>query len=173
MTQRAVAEASRLAADHPCSLEIHYTGGDPAAMRTWLGETFTYKKQVDGHIGVKMSQAIAVHLGRKRGIILVGSDLPHITRQIIAEALQSLKFHDMAIGPAHDGGYYLIGVNGNMRADILSSLFFDIPWGSATVFAETMARARRHHLTSHILPELHDIDRPEDLGYLHHHSNAQ
>ncbi len=173
MTEQVVTEVLSHAARHPCRLEIHYSGGDTAAMRAWLGETFVYKRQADGHIGVKMSQAITAHLGHEHGIILVGSDLPDITRQILAEALHAVRLHDMVIGPACDGGYYLIGVNGAIGADIVSCLFTDIPWGSQTVFAETLARAGRHRLTCHILPELHDIDRPEDLGYINHHPDAQ
>jgi hypothetical protein len=79
----------------------------------------------------------------------------------------------MVIGPACDGGYYLIGVNGAIKKKIVYSLFTDIPWSTQTVFADTMARAKHHNLTTYILPELHDIDRPEDLGYLHHYSDAE
>lgn len=173
MTEHAVAEARHLRDSRPCMLEIHFAGGDLGSMREWLGHTLSYKPQTDGHIGVKMERAIAAYLGKKQRIILLGSDLPNITSHILSEALQALKTCDLAIGPARDGGYYLIGVNGKMQPDVLSSLFAGISWGTATVFAETMAKADSHNLTYHILPELHDIDKPEDLGYLHNHSDAQ
>jgi uncharacterized protein len=173
LTERVVAEACRLMATHPCRLEIHYAGGDHASMRNWLGDAFIYKKQADGDIGIKMFEALVAHLGSKRGILLVGSDLPQITHQILAEGLGALESSDLVLGPAHDGGYYLIGINAGMHPDTLASLFSGISWGLATVFTETMARVHNHHLTFHILPHLNDIDRPEDLGYLHHRPDAQ
>ncbi len=173
MTEHAVAEARHLTDSLPCMLEIHYCGGDLASMRGWLGYDLSYRPQTDGHIGVKMGRALAAHLGKKQSIILLGSDLPGITSHILAEALQAAKTYDLTIGPAHDGGYYLIGVNGKMKPDALSSLFSGISWGTPTVFAETMAKADIRNLTYHILPKLHDIDRPEDLGHLHHRPDAQ
>jgi hypothetical protein len=173
LTEHVVTEACRLMADHTCTLEIHYAGGDLTSMRNWLGEAFIYKRQADGDIGVKMSQALAAHLGYKKRILLVGSDLPQITRHILAEGLEALACSDLVLGPAHDGGYYLIGINGKMLPDTLASLFSGISWGSTSVFTETMERVHHLHLTFHILPHLNDIDRPEDLGYLHHRPDAQ
>jgi hypothetical protein len=172
MTERTMARISNLAESHPHDLEIHYDGGNESLMRTWLG-AHTYKQQPDGHLGLRMACAVADHLRRKKAILLTGADCPEITSQIFAKALEALARNDMVIGPACDGGYYLIGVNGAVEKEIVYSLFTDIPWGTKTVFADTMARAKRHNLTSCILPQLHDIDRPEDLGYLHHYSDAE
>jgi uncharacterized protein len=172
MTERIIARISRLAESHPHDFEIHYDGGNGALMHTWLG-TLTYKQQTDDHLGLRMAHAIAAHLRRKKAILLTGSDCPEITTQILGEALDALALYDLVVGPACDGGYYLIGVNGAIEMEIMYSLFTDIPWGTKTVFTDTMARAKRHNLTSHILPVLHDIDRPEDLGYIHHHSDTE
>ncbi len=173
LTEHTVYEITRLKSLHPCCLEIHYTGGDRASMQAWLGKGHLYKRQSEGHIGDRMAQAIAGHLGQKRGIILVGSDLPHISANILGEALLAVQRCDLVIGPACDGGYYLIGVNRSMKPDVLAALFSDIPWGSAEVFTKTVLKARHYQLTSHILPKLHDIDRPEDLRYLDNYPDAQ
>ncbi|MDR3542752.1 MAG: TIGR04282 family arsenosugar biosynthesis glycosyltransferase [Desulfocapsaceae bacterium] len=173
MTEQIVAQAARLIESHPHDLEIHYEGGSLPLMRAWLGPSRTYQPQKAGDLGTRMSQAISAHLKGKRAIILAGSDCPALTSSLLTRALEALQEKDIVIGPACDGGYYLIGVRGGVREDCVSSLFTDIPWGSASVFAETMARAGRLQLTSHILPELHDIDRPEDLRYLHYNSDLQ
>ena len=173
MTEEIVEKISHLAADRPLSLEIHYDGGSSSLMGAWLGESRLYRQQADSDLGSRMTCAIAAHLRSREAIVLTGSDCPGITSSLLAEALEALRREDMVIGPACDGGYYLIGVNGGLDRDTLSALFADIPWGSKTVFADTMARAELHQLTCHILPKLHDIDRPEDLGYLNHHPDPE
>jgi uncharacterized protein len=172
MTEMIMTRISQLAETRPHDFEIHYDGGTLELMHAWLG-IHTYKQQTDGHLGFRMANAMATHLRKKRAILLTGSDCPEITSRILQEALDALSRCDMVIGPACDGGYYLIGVNGMIKKNTLFSLFSDIPWGTKTVFADTMARAEHNGLTSHILPELHDIDRPEDLGYIHHYPNAE
>lgn len=173
MTQRVVSEIRHLASRRTCHLEIHYAGGAQAEMQTWLGADFNYIPQAQGHIGVKMEQAIAAHLGAKARIVLAGSDCPGITAHLLDKALSALVSHDLVIGPACDGGYYLIGVNGRLDREIVSALFTGISWGAETVFSETLARADSHYLTHYILPKFHDIDRPEDLRYLHNYPDAQ
>ncbi len=173
MTEGIAAKISHLAAGRPLSLEIHFEGGDHSLMSAWLGKTHLYKQQADSGLGYRMACALTAHLRTKEAIVLTGSDCPGITSGILVEALEALRSNDMVLGPACDGGYYLIGVNGGLAPDTVSSLFTDIPWGSKTVFSDTMARAELHQLTCHILPELHDIDRPEDLGYINHHSDLK
>ena len=173
MTKRIVGQAAVLAATHPHVLEIHYDGGSLPLMRAWLGASAIYRHQTDGDLGVRMAQAIAMHLGQAEAVILTGSDTPGVTAGILDQALKALRDTDMVIGPACDGGYYLIGVKGSLDKDRLSSLFTGIHWGAASVFADTVARACRLQLTFSLLPELHDIDRPEDLGYLDYYPDAE
>jgi rSAM/selenodomain-associated transferase 2 len=77
----------------------------------------------------------------------------------IQEALQQLKENDLVMGPANDGGYYLIGLRGNQP-----SLFKNIVWGSETVLARTLKTAEQLNLSWHKLRLLADVDRPEDLA---------
>jgi hypothetical protein len=173
MTERIVDRISDLAADRPINREIHFDGGSHSLMSAWLGKTHIYRQQADSDLGCRIASALTAHLRTREAIVLTGSDCPGITSSILVEALEALRRKDMVIGPACDGGYYLIGVNGGLAPDTVSSLFTDIPWGSKTVFADTMARAKLHQLTCHILPELHDIDRPEDLRYINHHPDLK
>ena len=99
---------------------------------------------------------------KDKNTVLIGCDSPQLDTQILTTALQQLKSgHDAVIGPACDGGYYLIGLSE-------PELFFfnDIEWGSDQVFTNTMVRFKKNQLKSYLLPLLSDIDRPEDLAQL-------
>ena len=74
---------------------------------------------------------------------------------------------DLVLGPATDGGYYLIGIKYSIDA-----LFEDIPWGTDQVFEKTVSLAQQLDLSIEILEELHDVDRPEDLNHINHNSDS-
>lgn len=169
MTDRMVARLAELAALHPHCLEIHYDGGSPAEMTSWLGPHHHYRQQAAGDIGCRMRAAIRSHQGRMRRLLLVGSDCPDLSAALLRDAFAALDSHDLVLGPAFDGGYYLIGARGQSAPLVCDTLFQDIPWSTDMVFSLTLARARRLRLRCHTLTRLHDIDTPEDLGYLHCH----
>ena len=152
---------------------IYHDGGSRRKMENWLGSNYLYKEQRGEDLGQRMADALTYGLGKKQNCILLGSDCPDITDSILTEALQALKQKDMVLGPAHDGGYYLIGVTNTIKADICSQLFEEIPWGGDTVFAKTLKRAEKLGLEPHILKKLHDIDCTEDLKHFHHCSHAE
>jgi len=105
-----------------------------------------------------MAQALIQTLGQGQNVILLGSDCPDISASLLQDALDSLHHHDMVIGPAHDGGYYLIGLTG-----VPPKLFEGIPWGTGQVLQLTVDLARRLELPVTLLVPLDDVDRPEDL----------
>lgn len=90
--------------------------------------------------------------------IVIGSDTPNITSDIVHQAIDALETSDVVIGPAVDGGYYLIGMN-----KLHESVFHDIPWSTDAVFAETCSRIESAGLTCYTLPAMRDIDTLEDL----------
>ena len=92
--------------------------------------------------------------------VLIGSDIPHITAFLLEDVFGRLSGHDLALGPAADGGYYLIGFR---RRTFTSTLFGDIPWSTDAVLDQTAALARRLGLSVHMGPRLRDIDTFEDL----------
>jgi rSAM/selenodomain-associated transferase 1 len=173
MTHRVLTQLTSLAAIHPHRLEIHYDGGSEEQMRSWLGADRHYQRQADGDIGCRMQAAIASHLGRMQRLILIGSDCPDLSAAIMEEAFAALTTHDLALGPAFDGGYYLIGASAERAGVIYHNLFQDIPWGTDGVYATTKSRAEQHRLRCHTLTRLHDIDTPADLGHLHYHPHPQ
>jgi rSAM/selenodomain-associated transferase 1 len=91
--------------------------------------------------------------------IVIGSDTPNITSDIIHQAINALGSSDVVIGPAADGGYYLIGMN-----KLHESIFHDISWSTDAVFSETCRRIESAGLTYDVLPVMRDIDTLEDLN---------
>ncbi len=152
---------------------IYHNSGSRLKMENWLGCNYLYREQRGDDLGQRMANAFLYALKKTQNCILLGSDCPDITEPILGEALQALKQKDMVLGPAHDGGYYLIGVSKSIKADICLQLFEKIPWGGDTVFAETLKRAENLGLHAHILKKLHDIDCAEDLKHFHHCSHPE
>lgn len=149
--------------------EIRFDGGDTAGVRRWLPGAVGYAPQGEGNLGDRLQRAFAAafHSGATR-VIVVGADCPALSPQHLDEAFNALSDHDLVLGPAADGGYYLIGLRRPAP-----QLFHHIAWGTGTVLAATLRLARAMQLTIHQLEQLADVDRPEDLAHLDHHSDAQ
>jgi len=90
--------------------------------------------------------------------VIMGADCPALDGAILRGAFDALERHDLALGPARNGGCYLIGL-----ARTVPDLFRGIPWSAARVLDETVERARAIGLTTFHLPALEDLDTPEDL----------
>jgi rSAM/selenodomain-associated transferase 1 len=145
------------------SLVIYYYGGNEEKMRAWLGEYYYYRSQRGKDLGAKMQNAFADGFAQgMAAIAIIGTDCPEMGEKLILEAFEALKTHDLVLGPAVDGGYYLIGLK-----QVFPELFDDIPWGTGEVFAKTRTIAAKLALKTAYLPKLADIDRPEDLPILH------
>lgn len=141
------------------ALEVHFADGSLAQMHDWLGDDVTFKPQGSGNLGKRLHEAF--QQGFRAGqqpILMVGSDCPDLGEGHIIQALSALHRHDVVLGPAHDGGYYLIGLKRPHP-----TLFENISWGQSCVLAETIAIATAQGLSVALLDPLSDIDRPEDL----------
>lgn len=152
---------------------IFYDGGSQQKVQEWLGKSHTCKQQQGDTLGERMAAALIQGLENRQDTILIGSDCPDIDAAILDEGFQGLTNNNIVIGPAHDGGYYLVGVTGSLEPAACRKLFEKIPWGSDTVFSRTVARAENLGLSTHILSKLHDIDTEEDLKYFHHCSHTE
>ncbi len=145
-----------------CRLQIRFCGGNLAQMRSWLGPHLDYQLQGEGDLGERMAQAFRAGFDQgDQQIVIIGTDCPWIDRQTIAAAFAALTSHDLVLGPATDGGYYLIGLR-----KLVPELFQAIPWSTATVCAKTVEIAQAVGISCTLLPALSDIDRPEDLARL-------
>ncbi len=120
------------------------------------------RQQAAGNLGMRMSQALDSVLQEARHAVLIGADCPALDAGDIDTAIAALAAGaDVVLGPATDGGYYLVGMSGHHRC-----LFDDIAWGTPQVLETTLARCRQHGLDWVCLPEHADVDTPGD--YLEH-----
>lgn len=142
--------------------EIYYTGGSAKAMRDWLGEDLDYVRQPAGPLGRRLTlRAEEVLAGKSGRLVFIGADCPSLTANDLLQAFAALQKTPVALGPATDGGYYLIGLR-----LFEPRLFTGIPWGSAEVLEATLAQCRQLDLDWTLLPCRRDVDRPEDLEFL-------
>jgi len=123
----------------------------------WKEPAFRKFLQQGEGLGERMSHAFEIALQQSRRAVIVGSDIPGLGSRIIDDAFLQLQSHDFAIGPATDGGYYLLGMR-----EPTPTLFKGIEWSTSTVFAETIAIIKRMGKTYTLAPELPDIDYAED-----------
>ncbi|WP_439581675.1 TIGR04282 family arsenosugar biosynthesis glycosyltransferase [Dyadobacter bucti] len=91
--------------------------------------------------------------------LIIGTDCPGLDSSIIDEAFRALDTHQVVIGPATDGGYYLLGMQKFQQC-----LFEDIPWSTSEVLELTLQKCVRNKLTYTLLKELSDIDDENDLN---------
>lgn len=122
-------------------------------------EHITAKMVQDGDdLGQRMQNAFATifSMGYSNAV-LMGTDCPEITPETIETALDSLEKHEVVVGPALDGGYYLIGMN-----NLYPQLFWQMPWSTENVFPLTLETIYQNNLSHYLLPVLSDIDTEED-----------
>jgi hypothetical protein len=130
------------------------------AMRRQYGVTL--RSQPDGDLGARMGGAFLRTLPRTEAAVLIGTDCPGLRAGDLRIAFERLGAGvEAVLGPAADGGYWLIGLRHPRGA-----LFRDIPWGTARVLSTTRAVLGRYGLSVHELPTRADVDRPEDLAGL-------
>jgi rSAM/selenodomain-associated transferase 1 len=129
----------------------------------WDPALFLKSLQSGQDLGQRMFQALASALESHPATILAGGDIPQLSPEILTEGIRQLQRHDLVIGPASDGGYYLIGMK---RPE--PRLFEGIAWSTPSVFQQTLAKARALRLSAHILPTLHDVDEAEDWEKVKH-----
>lgn len=130
-------------------------------MQGWLGHDITFMPQKGRDLGMRMVSVFEClfRLGAAR-VVLTGSDIPAIESRHFTEAFELLQTHGGVIGPARDGGYWLIGF---CREAFSPDLFQKIAWGTGTVFRETLDRAESLNLYLARLEILNDIDTLADF----------
>lgn len=151
---------------------IYYDGASASQMKQWLGD-YSFRQQQGKDIGERMASALTGSLGTGQNCILIGSDCPDISPTLLGDAFQALQTEDLVLGPAHDGGYYLIGCNSASDSKAIEQLFKGITWSGDRVLATTLQRARTQQFSVHLLQKLHDIDTHDDLKYFHHYSHPE
>ncbi len=115
--------------------------------------------QSDGSLGARMADYfVETFAAGARRVVLIGSDCPDVTPNVIEEAFEALAHSDVVLGPTFDGGYYLVGM-----AQKFHDIFSEITFSTESVFEETLSLAKRNGITCHCLNRLNDIDQIDDL----------
>lgn len=159
-----VLEAAALTVLGEAELVVWHEGGGRRDMRAWLGCVPMYQRQRDGDLGARLRRAFEESFrDHSERSVAIGSDCPALSARHIRGALARLGSADIVLGPAEDGGYYLVGMRASAASRALGALFESIPWGTERVLAETLSRLEGTGLEVGLLERLSDVDRPEDL----------
>ncbi|WP_320172713.1 TIGR04282 family arsenosugar biosynthesis glycosyltransferase [Maridesulfovibrio sp.] len=138
--------------------------------KEWLGNR-TFIQQQGNDLGERMHKALQEGFNLGFDVcILTGSDLPDLDPEFVHQAEQALKKAPACIGPASDGGYYLIGFQKEFLTDYI---FNDMEWSTESVFNETISRLEKLSLNPAILPKHQDMDTVEDLKRLRWNPSSQ
>jgi hypothetical protein len=128
----------------------------------WLGDGFAFEAQDPGDLGDRLASAFAAAFAAgARRVVVIGTDCPDLTAGGIDRAFRLLDDSEAVLGPAEDGGYYLLGL-----ARPLSEAFAGVPWSTERTAAVTAERIRAAGARISCLPVLRDVDTPEDLDAL-------
>ena len=158
MTERIVGVAGQFCRKTGAGLTLFGEGGSVNGFKKWLGSDIHVRAQVSGDIGRKMAAALGmVFKSGTHRAVLVGSDIPRLSVRHFQEAFSALSANDIVLGPAADGGYWLVG------AKRPHDIFSGIDWGTDQVFEQTIGNIRRMGLKFHCLEKLWDIDTINDV----------
>ena len=172
--------AATIGVEHACALYAAFVRDLASRLRGWTGEVwwaFTPASsrcsrlagtrrvfaQRGGDLGARIDYALRrVHRRTGGPVIALGADVPHVSKRELRRAARMLESGvEVVLGPAADGGYYLIGVRAPQAA-----LFRDIAWGTAGVAAATRRRCRGHGLSLVELTQDFDVDEVTDVARL-------
>ena len=149
----------------PVELCMSPAPGSPAWQAIELPAAVECSDQGEGDLGERMARAMGRAFDRalaaSQPVLLMGTDGPGLTSEILQEAALQLAQHDAVLLPASDGGYLLIGLRAPCPA-----IFQQMAWSTAGVAAETLRRLALQNLSVWVGPTLDDIDDPQDLTLL-------
>ena len=156
ITRRAIAEAGV-----PATIWLADTAGPvPTVPEAQEWAELRTCCQPTGDLGHRMAAAFAAAFAAGAGrVAIIGTDCPGLRASHLTQAFAQLQTHDVAVGPATDGGYYLLGLRAPQP-----ELFLNKTWSTDSVLADTLADAQRLGLSVARLPELRDVDTAADLA---------
>lgn len=128
-------------------------------IKNWIKGSFFYASQKGNGLGERMSNAFRVVFGHgAKKALIVGTDIPDLSTEIIEEAIRKLDQYDVVIGPSPDGGYYLLGMK-----KFYKGLFENIQYSTDSVFNDTIGKIKNENLTFDVIESSEDIDTEHEL----------
>ncbi len=146
--------------DLPCKKYVYYSD-HIGEQDIWSDDIFTKRLQVEGDLGEKMKMAFqeVINDGAEK-IVIIGSDCFDLNTKIIENAFACLNFNDAVLGPAEDGGYYLLGLK-----ELISSVFELKEWSTSTLCNSTFYALKEQFKEVVMLPTLNDVDEAKDVNF--------
>ncbi|MCP9849261.1 TIGR04282 family arsenosugar biosynthesis glycosyltransferase [Cyanobium sp. Morenito 9A2] len=164
LTQHTLAVAQEVTRPVNAELVLAVEGLGPRAAARWGRELGAdrVRLQGPGGLGLRLQRQLRhSFLEGAQAVALIGTDLPRLDRTALATALVALTEHPLVLGPAIDGGYWLLGLGAGQPS---APLLVGIPWGTEQVWALTCVAAAALGLTPLALGSQQDLDRLEDLA---------
>jgi rSAM/selenodomain-associated transferase 1 len=157
---RLLAERQLAAIPPDWPVEVHFAPADARdEMRAWLGLRPALFPQAEGDLGERLVHAVASTFARGApAALVIGGDCPELDADTLRAAAEVLRHDPLVLGPATDGGYYLIGLSEPRPA-----LFSGIPWSTDRTLAATLHQAKSLRLNARLLTEKSDVDTLDDL----------
>ena len=157
-----VRDSIALATKHARRLYLSFAPAEALATFQALAPRARCFAQPEAEFGTRLLHAFetAINDGARQPV-LIGTDSPSLPSHLLDAAQRALLAHDVVIGPAEDGGYYLIGMNAPLAA-----LFEDIDWSTDRVLSQTLNRVQSAGLSVFLLPHWYDVDTGGDLEQL-------
>lgn len=159
MTTHTLNEVTRLVERRRVNAEVRFTGGDEDQMAGNYGRRWSYVPQGEGDLGERLTRGIQdAFAAAFERVVIIGTDCPGLTAELMERAFEELESADVVLGPATDGGYYLVGLR-----EPNVQLFSRVAWGTDAVLDQTLTIAKQLKLSIRLLATLQDVDRPEDI----------
>lgn len=144
--------------DVPFEVHIFYSSFIPVEPTDmWSSPNFNKNVQKGVDLGERMHHAFQQLLEVYQNVLLIGSDIAGLNLNILEEGFEQLSRYDIVVGPAKDGGYYLIGMK-----QTAPSIFQNMTWSHENVLQDTIEKIQSIGLSFHLLPGLSDVDTYED-----------
>src|SRR5678815_3132957 len=140
-------------------VELRFSPDDAEEeIKPWLKEGWTTAGQGEGDLGERLAHAFAEAFANGfTQVAAIGSDCPEVTVDDVSQGWRALGRHDVVLGPAADGGYWLIGLKAGM-----DGIFEKIDWSTSRVLEQTLDWVKANGKSCHLLRELRDVDTEED-----------
>jgi len=173
LTNHTINVAKGLQEEGLVEIKIAIDGIGIKAAKKWglLNKVKTVEIQGPGNLGTKMKRQFLKNHSKKtlsrqtqNPILLIGTDLPSISRFDLTEGIQALNHKDMVLGPSNDGGYWLIGLSSKLINPLFGWPFSGISWGTDQVLKETIRLASLNQIDYKLLQTKNDLDDIEDLS---------
>ena len=167
LTEHTMSVAAGLSREGYLQLVLAVSGLGPRASARWGSSLLAdqTRRQSQGTLGCRMRHLLLMQQGSRNrcAALLIGTDLPELNRLELLTAIEQLQDHDLVLGPANDGGYWLIGLAAAVRRQPQRWPLSGIVWGESNVLDQTLQLASDRGLRTALLSTHNDLDRVTDL----------